>query len=146
VTPAATGAIGFRSAKELREVLDALMRAIDRDPEIGPKLRAAAAPLRFDFPDQKLSLTILASDRGCLKWDFKTKSSVRPRLLLRMDSDFANRLFQGRENPVIAMARGLLHTTVADAGAALRFFGSAKPLYAHYRRVVSEKFPHLTIE
>jgi hypothetical protein len=139
-------AIGFRSATELREVLDALMGAIDRDPEIGPKLRAAAAPLRFDFPDLKLSLTVLASERGCLTWDFTPRSSVRPRLLLRMDSGFANRLLQGRENPAIAMARGRLHTTVADAGAALRFFGSAKPLYAHYRRVVAQKFPHLTIE
>jgi hypothetical protein len=91
-------AIGFRSAKELREVLDTLMKAVDRDPEIGPKLRAAAAPLRFEFPDLKLSLTVLAAERGgCLKWDFKQRS-VHPKLRLKMDSAFANRLLQGREN------------------------------------------------
>jgi hypothetical protein len=137
---------GFRSAKELRAVLDELMRAVDRDPEVGPKLRAAAAPLRFDFPDLKQTLTVSAAERGgCLAWDFK-QSAVHPRLLLRMDSEFANRLLQGRENPAIAMARGRLHTKVEDAGAALRFFGSAKPLYARYREVVAEGYPHLTIE
>ena len=63
-----------------------------------------------------------------------------------MDSDFANRLLQGRENPAIAIARGRLRTTVVDAGAALRFFPAAKPLFSRYRAVVAEKYPHLAID
>ncbi len=126
-------------------MLDALMKVVDADAEIGPKLRAAAAPLRLDFTDMKQSLTIVPADRGCLEWTFK-RSSVHPRLLLRMDSAFANRLLQGRENPAIAIARGRLHATVEDAGAALRFFGAAKPLYASYRQVLAGKYPHLEID
>ena len=45
------------TAQELKSILDAVMTEIDVDPDAGPRLRAAAAPLRFDFPDLKLSLT-----------------------------------------------------------------------------------------
>ena len=140
-------AIGFRSAKELREILDAVLKEIDRDPDAGPRLRAAAAPLRLDFPDLKLSLNVFAADRpGCLKWNFSRRSRPRPKLELSMDSAFANRLLQGRENAAIAIARGRLQTTVEDAGAALRFFPAVKPLFSRYRAVVAEKYPHLTID
>ena len=63
-----------------------------------------------------------------------------------MDSEFANRFLQGRENPAIAIARGKLSTTVTDAGAALRFFPATKPLFAHYRDVVEERYPHLALD
>jgi hypothetical protein len=138
----------FESAKELREILDIVMRQMDADPDDGPRLRAAAAPLRFEFPDLKVVLNVRQADRGrhSLRWDFAKKSRIEPKLRLSMDSEFANRLLQGRENPAIAMARGRLRTTVADAGAALRFFPAAKPLFSRYRELISEKYPHLTIE
>jgi hypothetical protein len=139
--------IRFRSAKELREILDSVMQEIDRDPVAGPRLRSAAAPLRFDFPDLKLALNIRAADSGgCLIWDFAKRARPQPKLELSMESAFANRLLQGRENPAIAMARGRLHTTVSDAGAALRFFGAVKPLFSRYREIVTEKYPHLAID
>ena len=137
---------GYRSAKELREILDAVMREIDRDPNAGPRLRSAAVPMRLDFPDLKLSLNISAADRGgSLRWDFARKRS-RPKLELKMDSAFANRFLQGRENPAIAIARGRLRASVDDARAALCFFGAAKPLFSRYREVIAEKYPHLTID
>jgi len=139
--------VRFRSAKELREILDAVMKEIDRDPDAGPRLRAAAAPLRFDFPDLKLSLNVFAADRpGCLKWNFSQRSKPKAKMKLSMDSTFANRLLQGRENPAIAIARGRLQTTVEDAGAAMKFFPAVKPLFSRYRAVVAEKYPHLTID
>jgi hypothetical protein len=63
-----------------------------------------------------------------------------------MESAVANRVFQGRENPAIAIARGRLHTRVEDAGAALRFFPAAKPLFSRYRELVSQKYPHLAVD
>lgn len=143
---AATGSARFKSARELRELLDLVMRAIDQDPEAGPRLRSAAAPLRFEFPDMKLSLNVFPAERGCLRWDFARRAASPPKLRLRMDSEFANRLLQGRESPAIAIVRGRLVTTVDDAGAALRFFGAVKPLFSRYRQIVAEKYPHLTID
>lgn len=139
---------GFRSARELREILDAVLTEIEGDPDDGPRLRAAAAPLRFEFPDLKLVLNIAPDTGGkhCLRWDFSKRSRQRPGLSFSMDSEFANRLLQGRENPAIAIARGRLRTTVEDRRAALRFFPAAKPLFARYRELISEQYPHLSLD
>jgi hypothetical protein len=139
---------GFASSKELREILDAVLSEIDQDPEEGPRLRAAAAPLRLEFTDLKLVVNVCADDAGkhCLRWDYKKRSAESPRLSLTMESEFANRLLQGRENPAIAIARGRLRPSVTDAGAALRFFPAAKPLFSRYRELVSEKYPHLAVD
>jgi len=139
---------GFSSSKELREILDIVLSEIDQDPEEGPRLRAAAAPLRLEFTDLKLVVNVRADDgaRHCLRWDYKQRSSPDARLSLTMDSEFANRLLQGRENPAIAIARGRLRPRVADAGAALRFFPAAKPLFSRYRELVAERYPHLEID
>ena len=139
---------GFSSSKELREILDLVLSEIDQDPEEGPRLRGAAAPLRLEFTDLKLVCNVSADDGGrhCLRWDFKKRSSEDPKLSLTMESEFANRLLQGRENPAIAIARGRLRPSVSDAGAALRFFPAAKPFFSRYREVVAEKYPHLAVD
>jgi hypothetical protein len=134
--------------KELKQILDTILREIDDHPEEGPRLRAVAAPLRLEFPDLKLAVNVRPDDRGkhCLRWDFSRKASADPKLRLSMESAVANRVFQGRENPAIAIARGRLRPSVADAGAALRFFPAAKPLFSRYRELVSEKYPHLAVD
>jgi hypothetical protein len=134
--------------RELKEILDTVLREIDIDPDDGPRLRAAAAPLRIEFPDLKLVLNVSRADGGrhCLFWNFSRRSKTHPKLRLTMESAVANRVFQGRENPAIAIARGRLRTRVDDAGAALRFFPAAKPLFARYREVVAEKYPHLAVD
>lgn len=137
--------IHFRSANELRKILDEVLEAIDADPDDGPRLRAAAAPLRFEFTDLKLALNISQAANGHLHWDFAKRASEKPELTLSMNSEFGNRLLQGRENPAIAIARGRLHTKVVDAGVALRFFPAAKPLYSRYRELVAKSYPHLAL-
>ncbi len=141
-------ATAFKNARELREILDTVLREIDGDPEEGPRLSAAAAPLRLEFTDLKLAVNVSQDDRGkrCLRWDFSRRSRAQPKLRLSMDSDVANHLFQGRENPAIAIARGRLRPKIEDAGAALRFFPAAKPLFTRYRALISEKYPHLAID
>jgi hypothetical protein len=134
--------------KELKDILNTVLREIDDDPDDGPRLRAAAAPLRLEFPDLKLALNVSRSEQAKhnLRWDFSRRTRVNPKLRLSMQSDVANRVFQGRENPAIAIARGRLRTSVQDAGAALRFFPAAKPLFSRYREVVAEKYPHLSVD
>src|SRR3954451_6564593 len=143
-----SGEVGFKSAKELREILDAVLREIDGDPDDGRRLGAAAAPLRLEFPDLKLAVNVSRGEGGrhCLRWNFSRRSRIHPKLRLSMESQVANRVLQGRENPAIAIARGRLRTNVEDAGAALRFFPAAKPLFSRYRELVAEKYPHLTVD
>src|SRR5215211_6095759 len=92
--------------KELKKILDTVLSEIDTDPDDGPRLRAAAAPLRIEFPDLKLVVNVSRDEGGkhCLRWDFSKRSRTEPKLRLSMESQFANRLFQGRENPAIAIA------------------------------------------
>jgi hypothetical protein len=134
--------------KELKEILDTILGEIDRDPEDGPRLSEAAAPLRLEFPDLKLVLNVRRDDGGrhCVRWDFSRKAKVSPRLRLSMESAVANRVFQGRENPAIAIARGRLRTSIQDPGAALRFFPAARPLFSRYRELVAERYPHLAVD
>jgi hypothetical protein len=134
--------------KELKKILDTVLREIDGDRDEGPRLSAAAAPLRFEFPDLKLAVNVSRDEGGrhCLRWDFSQRARTHPKLCLSMESSVANRVFQGRENPAIAIARGRLRTNVEDAGAALRFFPAAKGLFSRYRELVSEKYPHLTVD
>lgn len=134
--------------KVLKDILDTVLREIDRDPDDGPRLRAAAAPLRIEFPDLKLVVNVSRDDGGrhCLRWDFSQRSRTHAKLRLSMESTVANRVFQGRENPAIAIARGRMRTNIEDAAAALRFFPAAKPLFSRYRELVSEKYPHLAVD
>jgi hypothetical protein len=134
--------------KELKDILNTVLIEIDADPDDGPRLGAAAAPLRIEFPDLKLVLNVSRADRGShvLSWNFSSRSTTSPKLRLTMTSAVANRVFQGRENPAIAIARGRLRTRVEDAGAALRFFPAAKPLFSRYRDLVAEKYPHLALD
>jgi hypothetical protein len=138
----------FKSAKELREILDTVLTEIDGDPEDGPRLSTAAAPLRLEFTDLKLAVNVRRDDgeKHCLRWDFSRRARTEPGLRLSMDSEVANRVFQGRENPAIAIARGRLRPKIEDAGAALRFFPAARPLFTRYRKLVAEKYPHLAID
>jgi hypothetical protein len=142
------GPVGFRSARELRALLDAVLVDIDGDPEDGPRLRAAAAPLRLEFTDLKLKVDIRAASGAhhCLEWSFSKRSKIEPGLHLTMDSEVGNRFLQGRENPAIALVRGRIHASCGDAGAALRFFPAAKPLFEHYRKLIEREHPQLLLE
>ena len=138
---------GFHSAKELREVLDTVLSDIDADPEDGPRLRSCPAPLQFEFTDLKLVLNLSPAERGkhWVRWNFR-RGGPDPKLRLSMESEFANRLLQGHENPAIAIARGRLRTTVADPAAVLRLFPAVKPLFSHYRQIVADRYPHLALD
>lgn len=135
------------SKRELRKILDEVLSEMESDDDSSARMRALAAPLRFEFTDLSLVLNIGATDPGePLRWDFESRSKVEPKLRLAMSSDVANRMFQGRENPAIAIARGRVRPKVADSTAALRFFPAARPMFSRYRRLVAEKYPHLTID
>ncbi|MDX6617402.1 MAG: hypothetical protein QOD60_2493 [Solirubrobacterales bacterium] len=142
------GPAGFRSARQMRRLLDEVLTDIDDDPVDGPRLRAAAAPLRLEFTDLKVRVDISAADRKdhWLEWSFSKRSRVKPGLHLTMDSTVGNRFLQGKENPAIALVRGRMSASTSDAGAALRFFPAAKPLFAHYRKALERDYPQMLLD
>jgi hypothetical protein len=138
-------AAAFESAKELREVIDEVFRMMDADPEMGPKLRDADCPQRFEFDDFDLVVNIRAAgpdEDGNLHWEWSDDVDWKPKVEMKMSSEVANRYFQGKENVAMAVARRRIKTS-GDMKAALALIPITKPVYAQYRDYVEREKPHL---
>ena len=137
----------FRSAKEFREVMDRIFGLMDEDPEMGPKLRDADVPQRFEFEDLDLVVNIRAAAPGeaaNLVWEWSDDVAWTSRVHMAMSSETANRYFQGRENVPLAIARRRIKAG-GDIRAALALMPITKPVFAHYRELVEREYPHLAL-
>jgi len=136
----------FKSADEFVEVIDRTFTLMSDDPEMGPRLREADTPQRFEFPDLELVVNIRAgsSDEPNLKWEWSDRVSWEPKVKMTMSSETANRYFQGRENVAIAIARRRIKAG-GDVKAALAILPITKPLFEHYRKMIASDYPHLEI-
>jgi hypothetical protein len=134
----------FRSADEAREVLDALLRAVDADERAGGLLRATGARIRMELRDLGVVVNLAPAEEapGHLSWWFDDREEREPRLRIAMDSGTANAYLQGRESLAIAIARGRVRCD-GDARAALLYVPALKLLVEPYRRVLSDRFPEL---
>ena len=136
----------FSSAKEFREVMDRTFELMSDDPEMGPKLRDADTPQRFEFTDVDLVVNIRAGgpDEANLAWEWTDDVDWEPKVRMTMSSEIANRYFQGRENVAIAIARRRIKAG-GDVKAALALIPITKPLYERYRQMIAADYPHLEL-
>ena len=137
----------FESAKEVREVIDEVFRMMDVDPDMGPKLRDANCPQRFEFDDFDLVVNIRAAgpdEEGNLHWEWSDDVNWEPKVKMTMSSETANKYFQGEENVAIAIARRRIKTS-GDVKAALSLIPITKPVYDRYSRLVADEYPHLKV-
>ena len=137
----------FSSSKEFRTIMDWIFSAMSEDPEMGPQLRDADVPQRFEFPDMDLVVNIRAAksgEDGNLHWQWSDDIDWKPKVKMEMSSEIANRYFQGKENIAMALARRRIKSG-GDVKAALSLIPITKPIYARYRDFVEEEYPHLAI-
>jgi hypothetical protein len=137
----------FQSAREVREAIDEVFRMMDADPEMGPKLRDANCPQRFEFDDFDLVVNIRAAtpeEEGNLHWEWSDDVDWKPKVQMTMSSEVANRYFQGKENVAMAVARRRIKTS-GDMKAALALIPITKPVDAQYRDYVEREKPHLKV-
>jgi hypothetical protein len=137
----------FDSPDEFREVMDQIFAMMDEDPEMGPKLRDADVPQRFEFTDVDMVVNIRAAsggEDGNLHWEWTDDIDWDPRVRMAMSSETANRYFQGRENVAVAIARRRIKSG-GDVKAALSLIPITKPIYARYRDLVEREYPHLAV-
>jgi hypothetical protein len=135
----------FRSPTEFRTVMDRVFSMMSEDPDMGPKLRDADVPMRYEFTDVDLVVNIRAaheSEDGNLHWEWSDHVDWEPKVRMTMSSETANRYFQGKENIPIALARRRIKSG-GDVKAALSLIPITKPIYARYRALVEEEYPHL---
>jgi hypothetical protein len=137
----------FESAKELREVIDAVFEMMDSDAEMGPKLREANTPQRFEFSDLDAVVNIRAAtddEGGNLHWEWSDDVDWDSKVQMTFSSEVANRYFQGKENVPMAVARRRIKTG-GDLKAALALIPITKPIYAQYREYLEREKPHLLV-
>jgi len=137
----------FASREEFRAVLDRTFALLDEDPTMGPRLRQADTPQRFEFPDSGLVLNVRAArddETGNLRWAWGEDVGWEPLVRMTMSSEVANRYFQGRENVAMAIARRRIRTG-GDVKAALALIPITKPVFAMYRQMVEADYPHLVV-
>jgi hypothetical protein len=136
----------FRSAAEFREVMERTFTLMSEDSEMGPKLREADTPQRFEFPDLDLVLNVRAgrSEEPNLAWEWTDEIDWEPQVRMAMTSDVANRYFQGKENVAIAIARRRIKPG-GDMKAALAILPLTKPVFARYREMIAAEYPHLEV-
>ena len=135
----------FSSEDEFVEVIDRTFTMMSEDPQMGPKLREADVPQRFEFPDLDLVVNIRATtddEEGNLAWEWTDDVDWEPKVRMSMSSETANRYFQGKENVTIAIARRRIKTG-GDVKAALALMPITKPIFERYRDMVSAEYPHL---
>ena len=135
----------FESPDEFREVIDQIFAMMDEDPDMGPKLRDADVPQRFEFTDVDMVVNIRASsggEDGNLHWEWSDEVDWEPKVKMAMSSETANRYFQGKENVAVAIARRRIKSG-GDVKAALSLIPITKPVYARYRALVESEYPHL---
>jgi hypothetical protein len=137
----------FDSPKEFKEVIDRVFSMMDEDPDMGPKLRDADVPMRYEFDDVDLVANIRAArpgEDGNLYWEWTDEVDWEPRVKMAMSSEVANKYFQGKENVAMAIARRRIKSG-GDVKAALALMPVTKPVFAQYRAMLEAEYPHLVV-
>ncbi|MEA2296513.1 MAG: hypothetical protein QOE86_4152 [Solirubrobacteraceae bacterium] len=137
----------FQSPEELKEVLDKTFAIMSEDPDMGPKLKDADTPQRFEFDDLDLVVNVRAAregEEGNLAWKWTDEVDWEPRVRMTMSAETANKYFQGKENVAMAIARRKIKAG-GDVKAALALIPITKPVYERYRALVEAEYPHLVV-
>lgn len=127
--------------------MDRVFSMMSEDPDMGPALRDADVPQRFEFEDLEMVVNIRAArpeEPGRLHWEWSDKVDWEPKVLMTMSSETANRYFQGRENVVVAIARRRIRSG-GDVKAALQLMPIVKPVFEWYRAMIAAEYPHLLV-
>jgi hypothetical protein len=127
--------------------MDRVFELMDGDPDMGPRLRDADVPQRFEFDDLDLVVNIRAAtpdEDTNLVWAWSDDVDWEPKVKMSMSSETANRYFQGKENVAMAIARRRIKAG-GDVKAALALMPITKPVFGHYRELVEREYPHLVL-
>ena len=99
------------------------------------------------LPDQDAVVNITYDDSGGdqnLRWVWSDDVDWKPQVEMTMDSDVANKYFQGKENAKTAVLRRRIKTG-GDIGAALKLAPITEAVFPQYRAYLEREKPHLLV-
>jgi hypothetical protein len=122
----------FADADEVYAHIGKLFQDIAADPGLEPRLRRADATLqqRLRRPDAQVTVRLVAGQEP-LQVDLG-QTTLQPDVVLQMDADTAHRVWLGRVNVAVALARGDIRTR-GPAAAVLRLVPLIEPVSARYQ-------------
>lgn len=140
--------VAFASPAEFREVMDRVFGFMSTHPDVGPKLREAKVPQRWEFPDLDMVVNLTGraevEDGHNLRWTWTDPAPWRAEVELAMSSDVANRFFQGRENVGMAVARRRIKAG-GNVAKMMTLVPITRPVMDEYRALVEREYPHLVL-
>ena len=135
----------FKDKAEFKKVFDRLFHLMSTDSEVGPKLRAAKSPQRFEFTDVGMTLNVRDADeksagRGQhLVWIWgNEKCDWEPLVTLQMTTDVANRYFQGKQNIAVSVATEQIVIKSGDMAKTLSLIPLTAPIYKKYQKMLKD--------
>ena len=142
-------ATAFQSLTEFRSVMDRVFQMMSDDPEMGPRLRDADVPQRFEFSDVDLVVQRPRRPRedeaGNLHWEWSDDVDWEPRVRMSMSARRSPTATSRARRTSRWRSRGAGSGPAGDVKAALSLIPITKPIYARYRAGRRADYPHLAV-
>ena len=129
-------------------MIDRVFTMMSEDPDMGPRLRDADTPQRFEFTDLELVLNVragrsLADGGDNLVWEWSDDVAWKPlRCACRCPRRPPTATSRARRTSRWPIARRRIKTG-GDVRAALELIPITKPIHERYRAFLGAEHPHL---
>lgn len=138
----------FKDEREFKQVFEQIFVLMNGHATVGKTLADARAPHRFVIADYGLEFHVTFADPAkpgkFLRWQWGTPD-WDPMITLTMNSDVANRYFQGKENIATAVMLGRVKIK-GPMSKILELAPVTKPIHPVYRQWLEEQqFDHLLV-
>ena len=131
----------FASKEEFVEIFEKLWELIEAHPKVGPDLKKAQAPHRFTFTDLDLEFNVTYSEEEGrnLRWCWGREGcDWEPLVSLTMNSETANKYFQGKENVMMAVTFGRIKLA-GPMSTILKLAPVTRPIEPEYREMLARE-------
>jgi hypothetical protein len=126
----------FNDAQEVYETIGKLFVLLAEDEELGPKWQAANTIVRYEFTEPDSQITIRLRPAEPEDVDFGP-SEMEPELVMAMKADVAHRLWLGKVNVTVAIARGEIRPT-GPVAKLLKLVPLTEAVYPRYKAMLEQ--------
>lgn len=131
----------FKNKEEFVQVMTVLFDKLKSDPTVGRDVKKSNLIVRFEYHDPDATVTIDAKNPPANPGDFISYAwdvtSPEPEVVMSNSADFCLRFWQGKENPVLAMAFGKLKAK-GNVAKALALLPAIKPAYRMFPKILKD--------
>ena len=127
----------FTTADDVHDSLGRLMQELATDQDVGLRLSRlnTVVQLRYRKPDTKVTLVAREGDAPTVHLGDVPQGTPNPELVLTLDADAGHRLWLGRQNVAIGIARGTIQAKGETRGI-IDLLDLAPAIAPHYEQLL----------